>query len=88
MSKLEKVIQRLKAKPRDFTYEEMKMVLNNFGFIEYNRGKTSGSRVLFIDKNGIKIELYKPHPNNVLKQYQIKQILDKLNEWGMIKWIM
>ena len=50
MSKIEKAIERLKSRPKDFTYDEMKMILNNFGFIEYNKGKTSGSRVEFRDE--------------------------------------
>ena len=45
MSKIEKDIERLKSKPKDFTYDEMKRLLNNLGFIENNKGKTSGSRV-------------------------------------------
>ena len=66
MSKIEKQIERLKSKPKDFTYDEAKSILNNFGFMEYNKGKTSGSRVEFKDKNGRKIILHKPHPNNNL----------------------
>ena len=66
MSKIEKAIERLKSKPKDFTYDEVKMVLNNFGFMEYNKGKTSGSRVRFCDQNNVKIDLHKPHPTNIL----------------------
>lgn len=85
MSKLEKDIQRLKLKPKDFTYNEMKKILNKFGFIEDNKGRTSGSRVVFksIDLNK-KIELHKPHPSNVLKMYQIKQIMEYLEEWRIL----
>ncbi len=54
MSKLEKVLKSLQSKPKDFTYEELKMILNNLGFIENNKGKTSGLKVLF--KNTEKIE--------------------------------
>lgn len=79
MSKIEKEIERLKTKPKDFTYDEAKRVLNNFGFIENNKGKTFGSRVRFIDKQNIIIELHKPHPKNILKPYQINLIIDKLN---------
>ena len=50
MSRIEKDIERLKSKPKDFTYEELKRILNHFGFIEDNKGKTSGSRVVFINK--------------------------------------
>lgn len=82
MSKLEKEIERLKSKPKDFTYEEAKKILNNFGFIENNKGKTSGSRVKFIDKQNRIIELHKPHPKNVLKLYQINIIINKLKERG------
>lgn len=77
MSKLEKLIERLKSKLKDFTYDEAKSLLNKLGFIEDNKGKTSGSRVTFITKN-IRIELHKPHPGNVLKPYQINELLKKL----------
>lgn len=38
MGTLEKEIDRLKSKPKDFTYNEAKRVLNNLGFIENNKG--------------------------------------------------
>lgn len=81
MSKKEKIIERLKSKPKDFTYDEAKRILNNFGFIEDNKGKTSGFRVVFKNKlNDKEVEIYKPHPNNILKPYQIKIIIKKLEE--------
>lgn len=81
MSRKEKIIERLKSKPKDFTYDEAKRLLNNLGFIENNKGKTSGSRVTFINKNTKeKIELHKPHPNNILKPYQINDLIKKLSE--------
>lgn len=80
MSKKEKIINRLKLKPKDFTYDEAKNVLNIFGFIENNKGKTSGSKVVFINKNNKKVELHKPHSSNILKPYQIKIIIDVLKE--------
>ena len=82
MSKLEKEIERLKSKPKDYTYEEAKSLLNKLGYIENNKGKTSGSRVIFINKDNIKIELHKPHPRNILKMYQIEKILKILKERG------
>ena len=51
MSKKDKLIERLKSKPKDFTYNEAKVILNSFGFIENNKGKTSGSRVVFVKDN-------------------------------------
>lgn len=84
MSKLEKEIERLKSKPKDYTYEEMKNLLNKLGFYEYNKGKTSGSRVEFKDINNQKIIMHKPHPNNVIKEYQIKSVLKAFEEMEVI----
>lgn len=39
MSKKEKLLQRLKSKPKDFTYNEAKTILNKFGFVEDNKEK-------------------------------------------------
>ena len=84
MSKLEKEIERLKSKPKDYTYEEAKSLLNKLGYIENNKGKTSGSRIAFVNNNNIKIELHRPHPNNIVKLYKVKDILEKLKERGEI----
>lgn len=84
MSKFEKELKRLQTKPKDFTYDEAKNILNKLGFYEENKGKTSGSRVAFINDKEIKIELHKPHPGNVLKPYQINILINKLKEIGVI----
>ena len=85
MSKVNKLINKLKQKPKDFTYEEAKQLLENLGFYEYNKGKTSGSRVVFINKDiQAKIQLHKPHLDNVLKMYVVKNLLDKLTEMEVI----
>lgn len=84
MSKLEKAIERLKTKPKDFTYDELKKVLNNLGFCEDNKGNTSGSKVIFKNGYNQKIALHKPHPNNILKRYQINEILRLLKEWRIL----
>lgn len=84
MSRLEKEIERLKLRPKDFTYNEAKTLLNNLGFYEYNKGKTSGSRVAFINRDGVKIDLHKPHPGRILKSYQINMLLKKLKELEVI----
>jgi len=81
MSKIYKAIERLKSRPKDFTYSELKKVLNYFKFYENNKGKTSGSRIEFYNKElDKKIEFHKPHNGNTLKQYQINSILEILNK--------
>lgn len=84
MSKKEKLLEKLKSKPKDFTYEELKVLLNYLGFIENNKGKTSGSRVVFLNANDVKIVLHKPHPRNILKPYQIKDVIEVLEKGGLI----
>ena len=81
MSRLEKEIERLKLKPKDYTYEEVKSLLNKLGFVENNKGRTSGSRIEFKDKYGRKIMLHRPHLVNIIKPYKIIGILNQLEEW-------
>lgn len=84
MSKKEKLIKKLKSKPKDMTYEEIKTLLGLLMFRESNKGRTSGSRVLFVYNNQIEIMLHKPHPSSVMKEYQIKNIVNKLEQEGLI----
>lgn len=84
MSKKDKLIQRLKAKPKDFTFEEAETLLNYFDFICSDKEKTSGSRVCFKSEKHPPILLHKPHPQKELKSYQIKDLIEKLEEEGLI----
>ena len=81
----DKLIERFKRLPKDFTFDELTRLLEIYGFEISNKGKTSGSRVVF--KNGDKkpIMLHKPHPGNVVKGYALKQVLNYLKELGLIK---
>ena len=78
MGTKEKLVDRLKSQPKDFTYEEAERLLTLFGYTKSNKGKTSGSRVMFIDEQKRKILLHKPHPGNILKTYALKDIIEKL----------
>ena len=62
MGKREKLLQRLLSMPKDFTFEEMQSLLEALGYQRNNKGKTSGSRVMFI-KDGSIIMLHKPWRN-------------------------
>ncbi len=83
MSKLEKLIERLKSNPKDFTFDEMQSLLLALGFELSNKGKTSGSRVKFF-KNDMCIIIHKPHPRKELLAYQVKQVIETLSEGGLI----
>ena len=85
MGKKEKLISRLKSKPRDFTFDEAENLLSYFGYRRSNKGKTSGSRVIFInDQTGSQIMLHKPHPRKELLSYQVQQLVDELEQEGLI----
>ena len=84
MGTKEKLVDRLKSQPKDFTYEEAERLLTLFGYTKSNKGKTSGSRVMFIDEQKRKILLHKPHPGNILKTYALKDIIEKLIRNGNI----
>ena len=43
----EKLIRRFLKQPKDFTFDEMERLLALFGYLPYNKGKTSGSRIIF-----------------------------------------
>ena len=74
---------RLKSRPKDFTFNEMESLLFSLGFIKSNAGKTSGSRAKY-RLNGIEIRVHRPHPSNLLKAYQINQILNTLEQEDLI----
>jgi hypothetical protein len=80
MSKTEKLIARLLSHPKDFTYPELKSVLSFWGYEEL---QGTGSRVCFQSKTH-KIKLHKPHPGNILKQYQIGLIIEEIKKEGLI----
>ena len=78
MGTKEKLIKRLKSLPKDFTYDEAERLLTLFGYEKSNKGKTSGSRVLFFKSGRIPVFLHRPHTSNELKQYAVKQLLSEL----------
>lgn len=83
MSKFDKARQRILLRPKDYTYTEAKYLLSQLGFEEYNKGKTSGSRVRFYRKQDEKvILLHKPHPSDVMKQGAVKQLVEYLVKIG------
>jgi hypothetical protein len=82
MSKNEKLLKRLLSRPKDFTWNELKTLLASYG---YNELKGDGSRVKFFLKTPRNIiNLHKPHPEKILKDYQINQVIDNLKNIGVI----
>ena len=85
MGQKEKLIARLKSVPKDFTFDEAESLLVYLTYRRNNKGKTSGSRVMFIsEEHGTKILLHKPHPRKELLEYQVRQLIEQLEQEGLI----
>ena len=81
----EKLLERFLRMPKDFTWDELEKLLRKYGFEQYNKGKTSGSRVAFEKKGSdISLDLHKPHPKPILKPYQMKDVLEFLKIIGIV----
>lgn len=83
MTRLDKAKARLKARPRDYTYTETKYLLGQLGFIESNKGRTSGSRVKFYrPSDGESILMHKPHPLDIMNYKSICGLANFLERIG------
>lgn len=81
MSKVKKLANRLITRPKDFTWDELKTLLQ----LEFKEIQGSGSRVKFFhpDKNCL-IQLHRPHPQKILKPYIIREVLETLKNEQLI----
>ena len=85
MSQKEKLIKRLRSLPKDFTYSELVSLLQQLGFEEDNKGKTSCSRVRFYhSKKRLQYLAHKPHPASIIKEKALKDILNFLDNNELI----
>ena len=85
MGQKEKLIKKLKSIPKDFTFEEAESLLGYFSYYMSNKGKTSGYRVMLSSSiHNTKILFHKPHPRKELLQYQVKQLIEQLEQEGLL----
>jgi hypothetical protein len=85
MGRSDKLLVRIKRKPKDFTYDELRRLLKSLDCEEDLGGRTSGSRTAFIHQPTKAIlRLHRPHPGNELKAYQIDSVLSFLKSIGVI----
>ena len=84
MSQKEKLIQKLKSRPKDMTFEEVEALLKYLTYSRSDKGRTSGSRVMFVSDQYAPILLHKPHPRKELLAYQVKQLIEILEQEGLI----
>ena len=67
MGRREKLVARLKSRPKDFTWDELVRLLVGLGYAEATTGKTAGSRRRFTHETAPTIALHKPHPGSIAK---------------------
>lgn len=85
MGQKEKLIAKLKSNPKTFSFDDAETLLGYFNYRRSNKGKTSGSRVIFANEEyRTKILLHKPHPRKELLGYQVKQLIEHLEQEGLL----
>lgn len=80
----EKLIKKLQSRPKNFTFDDAEALLRYFSYTRSNKGRTSGSRVMFVSEDYAPILLHKPHPRKELLEYQVKQLIEVLEKEGLI----
>lgn len=84
MGQKDKLIERLKSRPKTFSFDDAESLLKYLGYVRSNKGKTSGSRIMFVSDEHPPILMHKPHPRKELLEYQIKQLIELLEQEGLL----
>ena len=82
MAKWKLIEDKFKVLSRDITYSEAVTLLNHYGYILDNKGKTSGSRVRFVQNGHCDILIHRPHPQKELKEYVVKDLKNIFEQEG------
>lgn len=88
MSRVDKILIKIKNNPKAITFDEMTFFLTSLGYDKDNKGKTSGSRVIFVKETEYGkriIMLHKPHPQKEMKAYAVRQVIEQLKGFGEIQ---
>ena len=82
MGRRDKLIAKFLDGERAVTWNEIVTLLKSFGYKEI---KGDGSRVKFDNGNpNHTINLHRPHPDNQVKRYAVKLVVDKLTRAKML----
>jgi predicted RNA binding protein YcfA (HicA-like mRNA interferase family) len=81
MAAIDKLIERFKASPSDFSWDDLVRLLRHFGYTE-QKGK--GSRRKFKARGRATLMLHEPHPAKTVKQYMARYVRDTLEAEGLL----
>ena len=87
MGKIDTLLNKLCAKPTpsNFHYSDLRTVMSHFGYVESNKGATSGSRVKFYHPDTkAALMLHKPHPGDEMAKAAVNSVVIFLKEHGHI----
>lgn len=81
MGRKEKLKSKLDALPKNFTWDELVTLMNQYGFKLLKARRGSG-RKFHNEESGRLVIFHEPHPENTLKRYvleEVKQLLDEIS---------
>lgn len=85
MAKKDKLLEKLKSRPKGFTWDETVTLMKTCGFALMNaRGGGSG-RMFVNPSTKQKVRLHEPHPQNTLLPYMVDQLMEALKAAGEIE---
>jgi hypothetical protein len=84
VSRKDKLIEKLKSRPKSFTWNEATALMSACGFRLLNaRGGGSG-RMFVNETTRQKVRLHEPHPQNTLLPYMVEALIQALKDAGEI----
>lgn len=87
MARIDALLDKLcmKPTPSDFRSSDLWRVMAHFGYLESNKGATSGSRVKFYHpETKAVLLLHKPHPGDEMQKAAVDTVVKFLKEHGHI----
>jgi len=88
MSQYDKRLERLcrRPPPTDLRWDEFVAILGSLGFVLHERSGGSSHKYLVATVTGQerRIDTSRPHPGGIMKQYQLRETVAKLHEWGLL----
>ena len=82
MARWKNVEDKFRNLSRDITFSDAVILLEHYGYMQDNKGKTSGSRVRFVCEGHASILLHRPHPQKELKEYVIRDLHNLFEQEG------
>lgn len=82
MARWKTIETKFKNFAKNITYDETVSLLEHYGYIQHNKGRTSGSRVCFTCKGHCDILLHRPHPGRELKMYVVRDLHNLFEQEG------